>query len=253
MRAAVNNLFAWNTTGSGLSSALVTGAAAVAVGGTLAWAALSPGSQIFGETLIAPAKRNEFALTFDDGPNPAATPRLLEVLAKANVQATFFLIGRFVQQCPELVREIAAAGHLIGNHTMTHPWLAWQTVSRVREELKGTSSVLEDVLGEPVRFFRAPHGARRPIVLQIAREMGMVPVQWNAMGYDWRPISADAISQHVVKGIERNRRAGRGSNILLHDGGHTGLGALRIETVTAVEQLITRYKDAQFVTVDAWG
>jgi peptidoglycan/xylan/chitin deacetylase (PgdA/CDA1 family) len=252
MRTAVHNLFAWNPAGFGLSSALVTGAAAVTASGTLAWAALSPGSQIFGQTLIAPAKPNELALTFDDGPNPEATPRLLEVLAKASVRATFFLIGRFAQQCPELVREIAAAGHLIGNHTMTHPWLAWQTESRIREELGGTSSVLEDILGEPVDYFRAPHGARRPVVLRVARELGMTPVQWNAMGYDWQPISGHAIVQHVVKRIERNRRTGRGSNILLHDGGHAGLGAPRIESVKAVEQLINRYQAMRFVTVDAW-
>lgn len=239
--------------GPGISTALVAGIGLTAIGGTLAWAALSPGSQIFGKTLVAPAKPNEFALTFDDGPNPEATPRLLEVLAKTGVRATFFLIGGFVRQCPALVREIAAAGHLIGNHTMTHPWLAWQTESRIREELGGTSSVLEDILGKPVRYFRAPHGARRPIVLRVARNLGMTPVQWNAMGYDWRPISANDIAAYVDKGIVRNRRAGWGSNILLHDGGHTGLGAPRIETVKAVEQLVERYAGVRFVGVDAWG
>ncbi|QNI38356.1 polysaccharide deacetylase family protein [Edaphobacter sp. 4G125] len=225
----------------------------MAAGGTLAWAALSPGSQIFGKTLIAPSTPNEFALTFDDGPNPEATPRLLEVLASAGVQATFFVIGSFAKQCPALIREIAGAGHLVGNHTLTHPWLAWQTEKRIREELGMTSSILEDVLGEPVHYFRAPHGARRPIVLRAARELGMVSVQWNAMGYDWRTISADAIASHVEKGVARNRRMGRGSNILLHDGGHTGLGAPRLETVRAVEKLIQKHRDVKFVRVDAWG
>lgn len=226
--------------------------AAAAAGGTLAWAALSPGSQLFGRTLIAPARPHELALTYDDGPNPAATPQLLEVLARHGVKATFFLIGGFATQCPALVREIVQAGHLIGNHTMTHPWLAWQSERRIREELMGASAAIEDVVGEKVSWFRAPHGARRPVVLQVAREMGMTPVQWNAMGYDWRTTTGDEIANHVQRGVERNQRGGRGSNILLHDGGHLGLGASRLESVKATELLIERYRASRFVTVDAW-
>jgi peptidoglycan/xylan/chitin deacetylase (PgdA/CDA1 family) len=229
-----------------------TAIATVAAGGTLAWAALSPESQLFGRTLIAPARPDEIALTYDDGPNPAATPQLLEVLAEHRVRATFFLIGGFVRQCPSLVREIAAAGHLIGNHTMTHPWLAWQTERRIREELQGASAAIEDVIGEPVRYFRAPHGARRPAVLKIAREMGMVPVQWNVICCDWNPIGIDGIFNRAVRGVERNRQHGRGTNIVLHDGGQTGLGAQRMDTVHATGRLIERYARMKFVTVDAW-
>lgn len=231
----------------------ISALAAAGVGGTLAWAALSPGSQLFGSTLVAPPCPDEIALTYDDGPNPAATPQLLEVLARHGVRATFFLIGGFVKQCPALTREIAQAGHLIGNHTMTHPWLAWQTKRRIHEELLGASAAIEDALGARVSWFRAPHGARRPLVLQVAREMGMTPVQWNAMGYDWRAITGDKIANHVHRSVERNRRSGRGSNVLLHDGGHLGLGASRLESVRATEQLIERYCASRFVTVDAWS
>jgi hypothetical protein len=104
------------------SAAGVAAVAGLAVGGWF-YAALYPTSQIFGRVVIAGNDPGEIALTYDDGPNPAATPRLLEVLAKQDVQATFFLIGEFVRKEPGLVREIAAAGHAIGNHTMTHPWL----------------------------------------------------------------------------------------------------------------------------------
>ncbi|HEY6374034.1 MAG TPA: polysaccharide deacetylase family protein, partial [Edaphobacter sp.] len=97
------------------STILTTAAVLTATAGTLTYATLSAGSQLFGPTLIAPARPNEVALTYDDGPNPAATPHLLEVLARHQVRATFFLIGNFVRQCPALVRQIAAAGHLIGN------------------------------------------------------------------------------------------------------------------------------------------
>lgn len=237
----------------GTGAGLAAGLAAVAAGGTVVWAALSPESQIFGETMIAPKRPDEIALTFDDGPNPAVTPQLLEVLARAGVRASFFVIGRYVRQCPELVREIAAAGHLVGNHTETHPWLAWQTERRIREELGGASAAIEDALGERVRYFRAPHGARRPAVLRIVREMEMVPVQWNVICQDWKPLGAEEILRRAVWGVERNRARGVGTNVVLHDGAPEGLGADRMDTVRAVERLIERYRGMKFVGVDAWA
>jgi peptidoglycan-N-acetylglucosamine deacetylase len=235
------------------SAGLAAGLAVVAAGGTLTWAGLSPESQMFGRTLVAPCGNKEIALTFDDGPNPAATPGLLEVLERAKVRATFFLIGGFVRQCRGLVREIGAAGHLVGNHTMTHPWLAWQTERRIREEISGASAAIEDVLGERVRYFRAPHGARRPAVLRVVREMGMVPVQWNVICQDWKPLGAEEILRRSVSGVERSRRRGFATNLVLHDGGQSGLGAARMDTVRAVEMLIERFRGAKFVGVDAWG
>lgn len=243
---------AWVGAEPGVPAAALTIAAGVASAGALAWGALSPESQLFGRTLVAPRRPEEFALTFDDGPNPEATPRLLEVLAKAGVRATFFLIGGFVRQCPELTREIAAAGHLIGNHTMTHPWLAWQTERRIREELGGAKTVIEDILGRPVQHFRCPHGARRPAVLRIVREMKMIPVQWNVICQDWSPIGTEKILERATRGVERNRRRGVATNMVLHDGGHTGLGAPRMDTVHAVERLLKRYAEMRFVAVDAW-
>jgi peptidoglycan/xylan/chitin deacetylase (PgdA/CDA1 family) len=236
-------------TGAGLAAGL----AAVAAGGTVVWAALSAESQLFGETMIAPKRPDEIALTFDDGPNPAVTPAMLEALARAGVRASFFVIGRFVRQCPELVREIRAAGHLVGNHTETHPWLAWQPERRIREELRGASDAIEDAVGERVLYFRSPHGARRPAVLRIAREMGMIPVQWNVICQDWKPLGAEGILRQAARGVERNRRRGVGTNLVLHDGGQGGLGAPRMDTVRAVERLVERYRGMKFVGVDAWG
>lgn len=229
-------------------------AAVAATAGTLAYAALSPESQLFGPTLVAPSRPQEIALTYDDGPNPAATPKLLEVLGRHQVRATFFLIGRFVRSEPTLVREIAAAGHLIGNHSNTHPRLSFVSNTRIRQELANCNAVLEDTLGAPVRYFRPPHGARRPYVLRFARELGLTPVQWNIICGDWNPGSSEAILQRAKRGIHHNQCKGRASNIVLHDGGHLALNALRLATVEATDRLLQRYASSKsFVTVDAWS
>lgn len=232
----------------------ISGAAALAAG-TAIYASIAPGSQLFGKTLIAGKDAREIALTFDDGPNDAATPQLLDVLARHNVRATFFMMGSFAQQQPELVRAVAAAGHLIGNHTMTHPKLSLTPAAQVRQELVECNAVLEDLVGRQVTYFRPPFGARRPVVLRIARELGLTPVMWNVTGFDWEPKGVDAISANLKVGIEKNRERGRGSNLLLHDGGHRAMGAARMDTVRAIERLLDTHTGTttRFVTVDAWG
>jgi peptidoglycan-N-acetylglucosamine deacetylase len=242
------------------ASNITTAATALTTAGLLAggctYAALSAQSQIFGNILIASGKSDEIALTYDDGPNDIVTERLIEVLAAHSVRATFFLIGNFVRQRPQIVRAIASAGHLIGNHTMTHPWLAWQSSARIRQELAGCNAILEDTLGARIRYFRAPHGARRPAVLHIARELGLTPVQWNILPGDWKAIGAEAIAARTVRGITRNRRHNRASNIVLHDGGQKALGQPRLPTVEATDLLLRRYgpqTGTKFVTVDFWA
>lgn len=229
------------------------GIAATAAAGWV-YSALSPGSQLFGKTVIAGDDPQEFALTYDDGPNTAVTPELLDLLAEHGVQATFFLIGKFVREQPELTRRIAAAGHVVGNHTMTHPWLSSQSPARVREEMTECNHLLEDTLGSKVRLFRPPHGARRPAVFEVAAELGLKIVQWNALGYDWMPRTSEQIVASVTGGVERNQRQGRGSNILLHDGGQLAMGQPRLPTVAATRTLITvgRNAGARFVTPLAW-
>jgi peptidoglycan/xylan/chitin deacetylase (PgdA/CDA1 family) len=233
-------------------SALLTAGVAGTIGGSL-YAGLSPQSQIFGETIIAGRNPNAFALTYDDGPNDPVTPRLLELLARHDVRATFFLIGKFVRQRPEIARLIAGAGHLIGNHTMTHPWLVLASPARVRREIADCSAAIEDAIGDQVKYFRCPHGARRPDVLRSIREMGMVPVQWNVTAYDWEPISAEKIFANIEQGIARNIKHGRGSNILLHDGGQNSIGQDRMASVRATEMLLAKYAATKkFVTPEAW-
>jgi peptidoglycan/xylan/chitin deacetylase (PgdA/CDA1 family) len=230
----------------------VLGAVGLAAGGFL-YASRWPTSRLFGRTLIAPARPEELALTFDDGPNPAWTPQLLDILAAHNAHATFFMVGQFAQTESALVRRIAEAGHLIGNHTWRHPNLAQSSTARIREELSRTQATLEQLIGKPVRFFRPPYGARRPVVLRIARELGMEPVTWNAMTNDWREPSADRIAASLIAKIQKNQRRGLATNIVLHDGGHRSLGANRGPSVHAAQRLLERYAQThQFVTVDRW-
>lgn len=221
--------------------------------GAYAYASMWPDSRLFGKALIAPARPGELALTFDDGPNAVWTPRLLDVLAKYDVRATFFMLGGRADAQPELVRRIAAAGHLVGNHSWDHPNMARSSTGLIREELERTQKVLEQITGSTVKFFRPPYGARRPAVFRIAREMGLKLVLWNAMTTDWKEPPADWIAAQLAKKIERVRSRGQAANIVLHDGGHGDPSANRAPSVAAAEAIIRKYKDTRrFVKLDAW-
>jgi peptidoglycan/xylan/chitin deacetylase (PgdA/CDA1 family) len=224
----------------------------LALASAAAYATMYPESQVFGRTMVAPPKPRQLALTFDDGPNPAATPQLLEVLGRRGVRATFFLIGDFVRKEQGLTREIAAAGHVIGNHTMTHPFLPRRSAGRVYEEMAGCNAVLEQTLGQRVELFRPPHGGRSPAVFRAAKSLQLKTVQWNLIVGDWSADSSATILARLEGGIARNRRRGRGTNVVLHDGGQAGLGQPRMATVRAVEQLLERLEDVDFVTPSDW-
>ncbi len=217
--------------------------------GAAAYAALYPTSQLYGPVLVAPRRPDELALTFDDGPNPLATPPLLDLLAHHDVRATFFLIGENVRREPNLTRAIAAAGHRIGNHTMTHPWLHLQPEKRIRAELTDCNHALEDALGAPVTLFRPPHGARRPAVLRIASELSLTTVNWNIIVNDWEPVPAEIILSRIARTLTANRSRGQASNLVLHDGGHN---QPRLPTVAAVAGLLANLRNTTYVTLDDW-
>jgi peptidoglycan-N-acetylglucosamine deacetylase len=209
---------------------------------------------VFGRTVIAGSDIQEVALTFDDGPNDPYTQRLLDLLARYQAQATFFLIGSFVRRRPDIARAIHKAGHLVGNHTMSHPSLLWEWPWRVRQELADCNAAIEDATGEAVRWFRPPFGARRPDVLRTAEELGLTPVMWNAWGHDWDATQPDMVTALVQSGIHLNQSRRRGSNVLLHDGGHERLGTDRSVTLAATANLLETWSKSglRLVTVDAW-
>ena len=226
--------------GSALTAA---GVAAIAAAG---YQSMAPTGQWLGRTFTGARRGSKLlALTFDDGPNDPHTLRLLEILAKHDVQATFFLIGRYVQQRPDIVRELVKAGHAVGNHTFSHPLLTFKSGAKVRNELETCHHVLTEAVGEHSNLFRPPFGGRRPAVLRIARELGFEPVMWNVTGYDWNAPSVEHIERKVV------RKVHGGDVILLHDGGHLQMGADRSRTVTATDRLIGRYKAKgyEFLTI----
>ena len=142
---------------------------------------------------------------------------------------------------------------MIGNHSWDHRNLARSSSDVIREELRRTQDVLEQITGKAVKFFRPPYGARRPAVFRIAREMGLKLVLWNAMTSDWSDPSADRIAYKLAERIDRLRQRGRATNIVLHDGGHRDAAANRAPSVTAAGLLLERYaKSRRFVTLDAW-
>jgi peptidoglycan/xylan/chitin deacetylase (PgdA/CDA1 family) len=229
------------------------GIPAVAAAAVTAYAAVNSRSQLFGENIFATGSPKQLAITFDDGPNPEITPRLLDLLDQYEAKATFFLIGRFVQECPALAEGIAERGHLIGNHTQTHPNLFWLTPGAIRREIEGCQKVLRGTLGVPAKYFRPPFGLRNPWVIKVAKELGMETVLWTKIPGDWRAESTEWLKSRMG-GIEedlKNSKLRRGDIICLHDGGHRGQGADRSCTLGALEYWLPRWRDmgAKFVTI----
>jgi len=222
------------------------GAGAVVAAGAAAYHSMAPWAQGFGASFVggSPAFK-QIALTYDDGPNDPHTLRLMDVLEKDGVRATFFLLGRYVDRRPDIVRDLLQAGHVLGNHTYTHPHLAISGATQTRIQLEECQRAMQDATGESPRLFRPPFGGRRPHTFRIARSLGLEPVMWNVTSWDWKVPPAAKIVETC------NRRMRGGDVILLHDGSHIASGADRWQTVVATHLLIEawRAKDYDFVTV----
>ena len=217
------------------------------------YSALWPATRLLRDKVHPPPRQEEIALTFDDGPNAEFTPRFLDLLAKREIKATFFLLGKFAKECPSVVRRILAEGHTIGNHTWRHPNLAKIALSKVQQELESTNRVLEQITGEPIHFFRPPYGSSNTEVLKIARGMGLLPVFWNAIGRDWEEPSPVWIVDDLACQIDRNRRRRRATCLVLHDGRAEDLEADCSPSLEATAQLIERMHGAcRFVSIQSW-
>ena len=225
---------------------LILGVGTALSAGTFSWGAFAPASQLFGRTLRRTGDDSTLALTFDDGPNPTITPRLLDLLDRHNVKATFFLIGAWVRTAPGIAREIAARGHAIGNHTYTHPWLTFCGKWRTRVELSRCDEAIESATGKKPSWMRPPFGFRSPILNGIVRaRRGAGVAMWSKWLSDWKPQPASSV-------IQRLTTARGGDILLLHDGDHRVPNGDRQHTMDAVGHWLPRWKDAglRFVTLD---
>jgi len=226
----------------GVLVAGVTGVATAA----FAWGAAAPSSQLFGRTIRYTGRPSTIALTFDDGPNPAITPALLELLDRHGAKATFFLIGKWIRAAAPVAREIAARGHTIGNHTETHPALTFHSRAHIAIEIDRCDEAIESAIGRQARWMRPPFGCRSPLLDGVVRKRGGAGVvMWSRLARDWNPQPAEPM-------IHRLRRVRGGDIVLLHDGDHRVLEGDRRHTVDALAYWLPQWKDAglQFVTLD---
>lgn len=181
------------------------------------------------------------SFTFDDGPDPQNTPRLLDVLRRKHVRAVFCLWGEHARQYPGLVRRIAAEGHILCNHSLNHDNLSTMTPEAIRADLLATNAVIrEAVPWARIPYFRAPFGAwgASPAV---AASLGMQPLGWRLAITDWEPPGTDVLVERLLTGITE------GAVVLMHDGGGD-----RTQTVEAVAEVIpTLRADGWRLTVPA--
>lgn len=170
------------------------------------------------------------ALTFDDGPHPRHTPRLLELLASKEIPATFFVVGRWVRKFGDVVAQTASAGHEIGNHSDLHVPMSLLPAPLIRRELRTTEDLVRRATGHRPSFFRPPMGWFNATVLEVARGMGYRPVIGSIHPRDSRTPGLKYILDHVRPRIEP------GAIIILHDGGWR-VGVDRSQTIEAVDRL----------------
>ncbi|WP_304452577.1 polysaccharide deacetylase family protein [Nocardiopsis sp. YSL2] len=171
------------------------------------------------------------ALTFDDGPHPVHTPRLLDVLRDRRIEAVFCVVGEQVRRHPHIVRRIVAEGHVLCNHTMDHDDMAGWGPDEVRRDLAATNDAIhEAVPGADIPYFRAPYGSWGGTP-QVAADLDLQPLGWSLDVVDWDPPGTDVLVERLRTGIEP------GSVVLMHD----GMGD-RSQTVEAVELVVPEFQ-----------
>ena len=177
----------------------------------LAWAVRGRSSSVFGESIYrGTSARRSIALTFDDGPSES-TPALLEVLGRHNVKATFFMCGANVERCPEIARQVASAGHEIGNHSYSHTRLDFKSGKFMFEDLARAQQAIQQVTAVKPAWFRAPYGVRWFGLRSVQQRLDLRGVMWSLIARDWG-LPAEGVATRVLAG------AMPGAVICLHDG-----------------------------------
>jgi peptidoglycan/xylan/chitin deacetylase (PgdA/CDA1 family) len=175
------------------------------------------------------------ALTIDDGPSPPYTQQILRVLEQCHVTATFSMVGRNVARYPGIAREVAGAGHLIVNHTWSHPNLALLPAAGIPDEVTRAAAEIHAVTGQQPTLFRAPYGAWSPALLGYCAAQGLTPLDWSVDPRDWAQPGVAVIAADIL------RTTRTGSIILEHDGGGD-----RSQTVAALKIVLPRLLDEGF-------
>lgn len=179
-----------------------------------------------------PELGHAMVLSFDDGPDPLYTPRILAILRRHRVHAMFFVCGEMAADNRDLLRAISADGHVVGNHTWSHPLIPELSRARIRDELGRTSDVIEDVLGTPPLWYRAPYGAWNRNSFEIGAAMGMEPMAWTVDSLDWTRPGTSTIVRRVTEG------AAPGVVVLSHDAGGN-----RSQSVAALKRYLPELLD----------
>jgi peptidoglycan/xylan/chitin deacetylase (PgdA/CDA1 family) len=174
-------------------------------------------------------------LTFDDGPDPRYTPHILDTLAEYEVHATFFVCGEQADWNRDLLARMADEGHVVGNHTWSHPLLTTLTRAQIRSEMKRTSDVIEDAYGEKPQWFRAPYGAWNRAAFQLGADLGMEPLAWTVDTLDWTRPGTRSIVHRVEDG------AAPGVVVLSHDAGGD-----RSQSVRALKEYVPELLDSGY-------
>ncbi|OPG01353.1 oligosaccharide deacetylase, partial [Streptomyces sp. GKU 895] len=178
-------------------------------------------------------------LTFDDGPDPRYTPAVLDTLAEYDVRAMFFVCGEMAVDNKDLLARMSDEGHIVGNHTWSHPLLTRLSRGRIRSEMERTSDVIEEAYGERPQWFRAPYGAWNRAAFQLGAELGMEPLAWTVDTLDWTTPGARTIERRVENG------AAPGVVVLSHDAGGD-----RSQSVRALREYLPQLLDSGYhVTV----
>ena len=202
---------------------------------------MQPGATVY----FVPTTAKMIALTFDDGPNGAATEQILDNLKQFHALATFFLVGTNVTWYPEITRRIAREGHLIGNHTFSHPRFDHISVHDIEREISAGAAAIADVTGVVPAWLRPPFGINGVGLSNVCHDQGLTIAGWSCQAGDWNPHSAVEIAEHIIT------QATPGDIVLLHDGRETLHDINRQSTVDAVYLILERLtrEGFQFVTI----
>jgi len=192
--------------------------------------------------------KKHVVLTFDDGPSPIWTPKILDELKNENIKATFFMIGHHVQKYPDIAKRVADEGHTIGNHGYAHSVMLYYKPAEIEEEIKYTEYVIKEITGVTTKYFRPPKAWLRRAIKEKVKSMGYETVLWSLNSKDWVSFNHKAITRYISKHIKN------GDILLFHDSGNVTSteGGSRLQTVKTISLLARtlREKGFDFISIE---